>query len=254
MKITKEKIDIKRLDHSSRDVLAKEMWDIAKDYVIGWDFKRFKDHYIDCNEEEAGENVVNKALIYRHDKKLTSFVALQFVKFIMEGKTIYVSRLYAVVDPKDRGDLSTISMAVIEWIKFYFFKYPFSTVYFIDTLYHPVVYSQIKNLSPVVWVGREIFEKEEIKDFVHKYCEREGIVTSDGFITINQGDYVQYREADFEDFRRLHNRHIQYYFDTVKDKQGGLLICFPINSKLVLYGFPRYLWIKVNQWIKRVVK
>lgn len=254
MKITKEKIDIKRLDPSSKQTLAEDMWVVAKDYVIGWDFKRFKDHYIDCSEVNAGENVVNKVVIFRHDNTVRSFVILQFIKFLEQGKDIYVSRLYAIVDAKDRGHLSTISMAVHEWIKFYLFSHPFSTVYFIDTLYHPVIYSQIKNLSPVVWVGPEIFQQEDIKDFVLKYCEREGIVSSDGFKTIHQGDYVQYRDADFEDFRRLHNQHIQYYFDTVQDKPGGLLICFPINFKLCFYGFPRYLRIMCQKWFKRSIK
>lgn len=248
----KQKIDIQKLNHNERDRLAVELWDVCKDYVVGWDFNTFKQHYIDCTlNKEVFDVVVNKVKINRNNNKITSFVFLQYVKLTVDEKLYYVSRLYAVVHGQDRGHLSTISMAVNEWIKFKL-KYPFRTAYFIDTVYHPVVYSQIYKLVPRIWEGKEIFNDPKLTNLIKKYCEAEQIFTEDDYLTIHQNDSVAYRKEDFDDFKRLNNVHFERYFKKTKGKKGGLLLLFPLNLYLAFYGTSRYAYIMLKKRLKKL--
>lgn len=252
MKISKEIIDISLLEPHEKDKLAEGLWNVAKDYIIGWNFMQFKSHYVFCNlHPQITKTPINKVTIYKHDNIITSFVFLQYIKF--HDNPIYISRLYAIVDGRDRGHLSTIAMAVKEWIRFYI-KHPGTTVYFIDTIYHPVLYSQVKKLVSRIWEGPEILNHPDLSLIIETYCAVEGIKTDDNFATVHQGDYVQFKEDDLRDFKRLNNKHFETFFKKTTGKQGGLLIAFPINLKLALTGTPRFLYIMIKKLPKTIYR
>lgn len=252
MKITKELIDISKLQPHEKEKLAEALWNIAKDYIAGWNFMQFKSHYVFCNlHAQIIETPVNKVLIYKHKDKITSFIFIQYLRFV--DNPLFISRLYAVVDGKDRGHLSTTSLAVKEWVKF-MLRHPFQKVFYIDTVYHPVLYSQIKGLVPRVYEGPEVINHPEIQNIVETYCQIEGIKTDDNYETVHQSDFVLYKEDDLNDFKRLKNEHFEAYFKKTEGKQGGLFLGFPVNFKLAFYGVPRFLYIMAKKLQRKILK
>ena len=252
MEITKEIIDISKLQPHEKEKLAEALWKVAKDYIIGWNYMQFKSHYVFCNlHHQITQTPVNKVLVYKHKNIISSFVFLQYLKFV--DNPLYISRLYAIVDGRDRGHLSTISMAVKEWLKFYF-RHPLQKVFFVDTVYHPVLYSQIKKLVPRVYEGPEVITHHELQLLIETYCYMEGIKTNDNYDTVHQGDFVRYKEEDLEDFKRLKNEHFETFFKKTAGKNGGLLIAFPVGLNLALYGVPRYLNIMMRKLPRQILR